>query len=179
MSPALAHGCPDTPPHALPCRPRVRAGCTCPRGSSRRGAPSHSLVEAPCSALADDTAEERVCPYTYESAMLRTGDKQLRVALGRINLREPKAQCLVSSQCLPSGVLHEGAGHGAYAWVRPRRTPPSQAPRAWFIARPSLSGAKVRRPFERQGGLLSIATQEPNWSRSPSLLGPVLVSGRG
>ena len=26
--------------------------------------------------------------------------------------------------------------------------------------------------FARQGGLLSIATQEPNWSRSPSLLGP-------
>ena len=25
--------------------------------------------------------------------------------------------------------------------------------------------------FARQGGLLSIATQEPNWSRSPSLLG--------
>ena len=26
--------------------------------------------------------------------------------------------------------------------------------------------------FARQGGLLSIATQEPNWSRSPSHLGP-------
>ena len=33
--------------------------------------------------------------------------------------------------------------------------------------------------FARHGGLLSIVTQEPNWSRSPSLLGPVLVSGRG
>ena len=32
VSPALAHGCPDTPPHALPCRPRVRAGLYTPRG---------------------------------------------------------------------------------------------------------------------------------------------------
>src|SRR3954466_6925454 len=55
-------------------------GCTRPGGSSRRGAPSHVPVEAPCSALADDTAEERLCPYTYGSAMLRAGDKQLRVA---------------------------------------------------------------------------------------------------
>ena len=31
---------------------------------------------------------------------------------------------------------------------------------------------QVWKLFERQGGLLSIATQEPNWSRSPSLLGP-------
>ena len=32
-----------------------------------------------------------------------------------------------------------------------------------------LDGRECR-SFERQGGLLSIATQEPNWSRSPSLL---------
>ena len=135
-------------------------------------------MEAPCSALAHDTAEERLCPYTYGSAMLRAGDKQLRVAPGRINLREPQAQCLASSQRLPSGVPREGAGHGGYARVMPRHTQPSQAPQAWFVARLSPSGAKVRRPFERQEGLLSIATQEPNWSRSPSLHGPVLVSGR-
>ena len=30
----------------------------------------------------------------------------------------------------------------------------------------------------RQGGLLSIVTQQPNLPRSPSLLSPVLVSGR-
>ena len=88
---------------------------------------------------------------TYGSAMLRAGDKQLRVAPGRINLREPRAHCLVSSQRLPSGVPREGAGHEGCAWVTPRRTPPSQAPRAWFVARLSPSGAKVRRPFERQG----------------------------
>ena len=53
-----------------------------PQGSSRRGPPSHAPVEAPCSALADDTAEERLCPYTCESSMLRAGDKQLRMAPG-------------------------------------------------------------------------------------------------
>src|SRR3954466_11437394 len=70
-------------------------GCTRPGGSSWRGAPSHVPVEAPCSALADDTAEERLCPYTYGSAMLRAGDKQLRVAPGP---HQPQgAQSLVSS----------------------------------------------------------------------------------
>ena len=82
MSPALAHECPDTPRLALPCKPRVRAGLYTPRGLLPEGAPSHVPVEAPCSALADDTAEERLCPYTYGSAMLRAGDKQLRVAPG-------------------------------------------------------------------------------------------------
>ena len=36
-----------------------------PRGLLLEGAPSHVPVEAPCSTLADDTAEERLCPYTY------------------------------------------------------------------------------------------------------------------
>ena len=128
MSPALAHGCPDTPRQALPCQPRVRVGLYTPRGLLPEGALSHVPVEAPCSVLADDTAEERLCPYTYESAMLRAGDKLLWVAPGHINLREPRAQCLASSQRLPSGVPREGAGHGGYAWVTPRPTPPSQVP---------------------------------------------------
>ena len=97
MSPALAHECPDTPRLALPCKPRVRAGLYMPRGLHSEGALTHAPVEAPCSALADDTAEERLCPYTYGSAMLRAGDKQLRAASGRTNLREPRAQCLASS----------------------------------------------------------------------------------
>ena len=148
-------------------------GCIRPGGSSRRGAPSHAPVEVPCFALADDTAKERLCPYTYGSAMLRACDKQLRVALGRINLREPRAQCLVSSQRLPSGVPREGAGHRGCAWVTPRRTPPSQAPRAWCVTHLSPSGAKVRRPFERQEGLLSIATQELLLALQPSPTGLV------
>src|SRR4051812_46344426 len=101
-----------------------------PRGSSRRGAPSHVPVEAPCSALADDTAEERLCLYTYGSTMLHAGDKQLRVAPGP---HQPQgAQSSVSSLIAtpPLGVPREGAGHGGCAWVMPRRTPPSQAPRA-------------------------------------------------
>ena len=80
MSPALAHECPDTPRLALPCKPRVRAGLYTPRGLSVEGAPSHAQVEAPCSALAVDTAEERLCPCTSGSTMLRAGDKQLRAA---------------------------------------------------------------------------------------------------
>ena len=55
-------------------------GCTHPGGSSRRGPPSHAQVEAPCFALAIDTAEERLCPCTSGSTMLRAGDKQLRAA---------------------------------------------------------------------------------------------------
>ena len=82
MSPALAHECLDTPRPALPCKTHVRAGLYTPRGLLPKGGGSHIPVEAPCSALADDTAEERLCPYTYGSAMLHTGDKQLRVAPG-------------------------------------------------------------------------------------------------
>ena len=74
MSPALAHECPDTPRLALPCKPRARAGL------HSEGALTHAPVEAPCSALVVDTAEERLCPCKCRSAMLRAGDKQLRAA---------------------------------------------------------------------------------------------------
>ena len=80
MSPALAHGCPYTPPLALPCKPRVRAGLYTPRGFSSEGAPSHEPVEAPCSMLGINTAEERLCPCKSVSAMIRAGDKQLGMA---------------------------------------------------------------------------------------------------
>ena len=80
MSPALAHGCPDTPRQALPCQPRVRAGLYMPRGLHSEGTITHAPVEAPCSALAVDTTEERLCPCKCGSAMLRAGDKQLRAA---------------------------------------------------------------------------------------------------
>ena len=91
MSPAQAHECPDTPRLALPCKPCVRAGLYTPRGLLPEGPPSHVPVEAICSVLANDTAKERLCPYTYGSTMLHAGDKQLRAAHGCINLREPKA----------------------------------------------------------------------------------------
>ena len=80
MSPALAHECPDTPPPALPCKPRVRAGLYTPRGLHSEGALTHAPVEAPCSMLAVNTVEERLCPCKCGSAMLRAGDKQLRAA---------------------------------------------------------------------------------------------------
>ena len=154
-------------------------GCTRPGGSSRRGAPSHALVEAPCSVLANDTAEERLCPYTYGSAMLRAGDKQLMAAHGRTNLREPRARCPAPSQRLPSGVPREGAVHGGCTRATPVHTPPSQVPRTWSSRAIPRAEPRYESSFARQGGLLSIATQEPNWLRSPSLLGPVLVIRSG
>ena len=80
MSLALAHKCLDTPRLALPCKPCVRAGLYMPRSLPSEGAPTHVPVEAPCSTLADDTVEERLCPCKSRSAMLRAGDKQLRAA---------------------------------------------------------------------------------------------------
>ena len=41
------------------------------------------------------------------------------------------AQCLASSQHLPSGELPEGAGHGGCARVTPKCTPPCQVHRTW------------------------------------------------
>ena len=67
MSPTLAHECPDTPRLALPRKPRVRAGLYMPRGLSAEGAPSHAQVEALCSALAIDTAEERLADAQAEA----------------------------------------------------------------------------------------------------------------
>ena len=80
MSPALAHECPYTPPLALSCKPRVRVGLYTPRGLHSEGALTHAPVEAPCSALRVDTAEERLCPCKYVRTMLHAGDKQLRAA---------------------------------------------------------------------------------------------------
>ena len=65
-----------------PCRASHMSGrgCTRPGGSPQREPPPHAQVEAPCSALTVDTAEERLCPCTSGSTMLHAGDKQLRVA---------------------------------------------------------------------------------------------------
>ena len=64
-----------------------------------------------------------------ESAMLRTGDKQLRVAPATSTSGSPELN--VRPHCNASLVVpREGAGHGGCARVTPRRTPPSQAPRA-------------------------------------------------
>ena len=114
MSPVLAHGCPHTPPPALPCKPRVRAGLYTPRGLHSEGDLTHAPVEAPCSALAVDTAEERLCPCKCRSAMLRAGDKQLRAAPWP---HQPRRATSLSDQphhnTFPLGESREGARHGA------------------------------------------------------------------
>ena len=182
MSPALAHECPDTPRLALPCKPRVRAGLYTPRGLHSEGAPTHTPVEAPCSALAVDTVEERLCPCKCGSAMLRAGDKQLRAASrpyqpqGALELSVWPHRNASPRESRARG-LGTGAALGSCPSVRHPARSPGPGRRAPLLRRASAR-AKVRRSFERQGGLLSIAAQDPNWSRSPSLLGLVLVSGR-
>ena len=120
MSPVLAHECPDTPRLDLSCKRHVRAGQYMPRGLHSEGALTHAPVEAPCSVLAVDTAEERLCPCKYKSAMLRAGDKQLRVAPWP---HQPRGATRLSDQphrnTFPSGESREGARHGGYAHATP------------------------------------------------------------
>ena len=68
-----------------------------------------------------------------------------------------------------------GWARGAMLGSRPSVRHPTRSPRpSRHAPLPSRASAraKVWRLFARQGGLLSIATQELNWSRSPLLLGP-------
>ena len=144
MSPALAHECPDTPRLALSCKPRVRAGMYTPPGLHSEGALTHALVEAPCSALAVDTVEERLCPCKCGSAMLRAGDKQLRAAP---RPHQPQGATRLSVQphrnAFPLGESREGAGHGGCARVTPKRTPPNQVPRTWASRAPPEASARA------------------------------------
>ena len=150
-------------------------GCTHPGGSSRRGSPSHAPVEAPCSALAVDTVEEWLCPCKCGSAMLRAGDKQLRAApwpyqpQGALELNV-WPRCNTSPRESRARGLGTRVALGSRPSVRhPTRSPgPGRSP----LSSRASARAKVWRMFAHQGGLLSIATQEPNWSHSPSLLGP-------
>ena len=89
MSPALAHGCPYTPPPALPCKPRVRAGLYTPRGSPQRERPpTHQwkhhaprwLLTLPRSGYARARAEALCFALVIN---------KLGWPHGRINLREP------------------------------------------------------------------------------------------
>ena len=105
-------------------------GCTRPEGSSRRGRPSHAQVEAPCSALAVDTAEERLCPCTSGSTMLRAGDKQLRAA--------PRSYQPQGAQSSASGLTAmPSLGRGARGgWTRGLRSDHAQA----LATQPGLPG---------------------------------------
>ena len=142
MSPALALGCPDTPRLDLPCKPRVRAGMPTPRGLSAVGVPSHVPVEAPCSMLAVDTAEERRCPCNCGSAMLRAGDKQLREASwpyqpqGALEL----SACLITTP--PIGRVARGG------WARGLRSGHAQA----YATPPGPPDLVVAHPPERSLG---------------------------
>ena len=82
-------------------------------------------------------------PYTYGSAMLRAGDKQLRAAPWPY---QPQGATRLSVEphrnAFPSGESREGAGHGGYARVTPKRTLPCQVPQTWS-SRALPSGAKV------------------------------------
>ena len=84
-----------------------------PRGLSSEGSPSYTQLEAPCSMLDIDTAEERLGPCKSGSAMLRAGDKQLGVAPWP---HQPQGATRLSVQphrnTFPSGESREGAGHG-------------------------------------------------------------------
>ena len=136
MSPALAHECPDTPPLALACKPHVTVGLYTPRGLHSEGAPTHAPVEAPCSALAVDMVEERLCPCKCGSAMLRAGDKQLGRPHGRINLGEPPGSVfsLIATLSLRES---RARGLGTRATLRSRLA---------YATLPSLSDQVVARP---------------------------------
>ena len=130
---------------------------------------------------------ERWLTTLPRSGYARTHTEALRSALVINNWGQPTA---VST----SGSLELSVRPHRYASPRERRArglgtgaAPGSRPDARHAARPLRPGSshvppraepRYEDPFERQGGLLSIATQEPNWSRSPSLHGPILVSGR-
>ena len=151
-------------------------GCTRPGGSPQQGFPSHAPVEAPCSALAIDTAEERLCPCKCGSTMRLPGDKQLRAASRPYQLQGAlELSVRPHRNASPRESRARGLGTGAALGSRPSARHPTRSPgpgRRTTLPSRASARAKVWRLFARQGGLLSIVTQEPNWSRSPSLLGP-------
>ena len=148
MSPALADECPDTPLLALPCWPRVRAGLYTPRGSSRRGVPSHVPVEAPCSALAVDTAEERLCPCKCGRAMVCPGDKQLRAASRPY---QPRGASGLSVWPQRNASPRESHTRG---WARGLRSGHTQA----YATLPGLSDPVIVRPPKRSQGMKVVWT---------------------
>ena len=75
----------------------------------------------------------------------------------------------------PLGSVTQGAWTRGLLPGQARTHTTQPGPMDLVVARLFPSGAKVGKSFARQGGLLSIATQEPNWSGSPSPLGLVLV----
>ena len=99
-----------------------------PQGLHSEGALTHAPVEAPFSMLSVDAVEEQLCPCKCGSAMLRTGDKQLRVAPWPY---KPQGATRLSVQphhnAFPSGESHEGAMHGGCAQASPSVRHPARS----------------------------------------------------
>jgi hypothetical protein len=79
VRPELPHERPDTPPSSTVQATRTNLmGCTRPGGSGAGAPHSHAQVEAPCSALVDNTVAQRLCPRNVEAPCSALVDKQLR-----------------------------------------------------------------------------------------------------
>ena len=105
------------------------------------GPPSHAQVEAPCSALAVDTAEERLCPCTSGSTMLRAGDKQLRAAPRSYQPQGAQSSASSLTATPPLGRATRGG------WARGPRSGRTQA----HATQPGLSDLGVARPSRGLG----------------------------
>ena len=162
MSPALAHECLDTPRS-----PVVQATCQggavhAPGAPPERGPPSHAQVEAPCSALAVDTAKEGLCPCTSGSTMLRAGDKQLRAAPRSYQPQGAQSPAPGLTAMPPLGRAARGG------WTRGLRSGHAQA----YATQPGLPGlgaALGSRPSARR----------PNGSPGPGRRTPLPRPRRG
>ena len=100
---------------------------------------------------------------------------------GCFNLMEPPGSVASPTALLsPREGSTRGLGTGAALRSRLAYAPPG--PSGLVDTQPSRAQARLGQVwglFVRQGVPLGIVTQGPNWSRSPSLPGLVLVSGQG
>ena len=143
MSPALAHECPDTP-RSPAVQATCQGGAVHAPGAPPGGAPSHAQVEAPCSALAVDTAEERLCPCTSGSTMLRAGDKQLRAAPRSYQPQGAQSSASSLTATPPLGrATRGGCARVAPARVAPKRTLPNQVSQTWASRAPPEASARA------------------------------------
>ena len=111
--------------------------------------------------------------------MLRAGDKQLRAAHDRINLREPRVQCPAPSQRLPLGAPCEGAGHGGYTRASPERTPPSQVPWSGSSRATPRAEPRYETRLSVKGDSRASRLGSLTFHVAPHSLVPSMVSGRG
>ena len=106
-----------------------------------REPPSHAQVEVPCSALAINTAEERLYPCTSGSTMLRAGDKQLRAAPRSYQPQGAQSSAPSLTTTPPLGRAARGG------WARGLRSGHAQA----HATQPGLPDLGVARPSRGLG----------------------------